>query len=201
VVTALIQLIIQAARYPHILGTESPAIATLVRLTPTWFFPTRIFWFAFGIVVGVHASQLTQLLSRIKWALLAATVVLIPVGVLEWEILLENSGQDWVGPIETAVDSIYAFAFLLTFFAFNRARYPFTKELSDLGPKSFGIYLIHDPVLRYASKAIFHIAPWILAYQLLFQPILIVLGLGIPLLLMAVVNRSPARKEYAYLFG
>jgi len=55
--------------------------------------------------------------------------------------------------------------------------------------------------MEFVSRTIYHVAPWILGVQLLFQPIIIVAGLGVPLLLMLTVNKSPARRYYRYLFG
>jgi hypothetical protein len=53
----------------------------------------------------------------------------------------------------------------------------------------------------FLAKAIYHLAPWLLAYQLLFLPVMIAVGLAVPLLLMTVVIDSPARRVYAYQFG
>ena len=78
---------------------------------------------------------------------------------------------------------------------------PLNKQVSDLGSKSFGIYLVHVPVMEYTARAIYVLLPWVLAYQILFLPTIAVLGLGIPLLMMAVVNRSPMRRYYTYIFG
>jgi hypothetical protein len=52
-----------------------------------------------------------------------------------------------------------------------------------------------------AARAIYHFLPALLGYQIVFQPILYAAGLGIPLLLMALVRHSPARRFYAYQFG
>ena len=38
--------------------------------------------------------------------------------------------------------------------------------------------------MEYFSRGLYHLAPWILGRQILFQPMLIVLGLAVPLVLM-----------------
>jgi peptidoglycan/LPS O-acetylase OafA/YrhL len=141
------------------------------------------------------------LLERNRWVLLAATPILFVLGVLEWERLLQASGDVWLSPAVTIVDDLYALAFILTILAFERAALPLAKPFSDLGAKSYGIYLTNALVLMIVAKGIYHVAPSLLGRPLILQVILVAFGLGGPLLLMALVNRSPARRYYKYLFG
>ena len=202
VVTFAIQLIVQALYYPELLGLGGSGLSSLAILIPKWFFPSRIFWFTAGVVIGFNQSQLKLWLARYKWYFLSLTVVLVPLGILEWEYYLRIAGRQWFDHKETYIDTFYSIAFILSFLAFDRiSKVPFSKQLGDIAGKSFGIYLIHSPVMEYTARAIYHLLPWILAYQLIFQPILIVLGLGVPLLLMSIVNKSPVRRYYQYLFG
>jgi peptidoglycan/LPS O-acetylase OafA/YrhL len=75
------------------------------------------------------------------------------------------------------------------------------KAISQIGTKSFGVYLVHSLALIYTSKVIYHLVPALLGAQWLLQPILFAAGLGIPLLLMEITARTPARRFYSYLFG
>jgi peptidoglycan/LPS O-acetylase OafA/YrhL len=200
--TALIQLVAQGLLYPDMLGVEHPVLNSLtVILTPPWFFPRRIFWFAFGLVAGFHLQELKRWLARVKWGLLIALVLLIPLCILEFEVLLASSGQDWIAPRETLLDSLCAGSFLLCFLAFDKLSLPFSRAIGEIGARSFGVYLAHSTVLELGARATYHIAPWIMASQALFQPLLVTLGLGIPLLIMAAVNKSPAHRVYHFLFG
>ena len=115
--------------------------------------------------------------------------------------LLFGSGQSWIAPQETIIDNLYAAMFLLSFLAFEQVRLPMADKMSYLGSKSYGIYLVHSPVIEYTARVIYHLIPVLLSFQLLFQSSLWVAGLGVPLLLMAIVNRSPFRRFYNYLFG
>jgi hypothetical protein len=47
----------------------------------------------------------------------------------------------------------------------------------------------------------FRYTPWILGYQILYQPIMIFFALGVPLALMRLVSRLPVKKLYKYSFG
>jgi membrane-bound acyltransferase YfiQ involved in biofilm formation len=198
----LLQLAAQGLIYPDILGAESPALQSVTAvLTRGWFFPGRVFWFAFGLVAGFHLQQLKRWLAQVKWAVLGFLIVSILLGMLETEVLLAASGQEWIAPRETVIDSLCAGCFLLCFLAFEEVSLPFSKALGKIGGKSFGVYLAHSTALELGARVTFHVAPWIMASQVLFQPMLVTLGLGGPLLLMAAVKRSPVHRVYHYLFG
>jgi surface polysaccharide O-acyltransferase-like enzyme len=202
-VTGLIQIAVQLLLYLDTLGINTVAAQPVMFITASWLFPGHLFWFAAGIVVGFRPKALERELPRFRWAFLACAVALIPLGVLEWEAVLRFSGQQWLPPRVTILDSFYAGAVILCFLSFTNLPIPFAREVSQLGGKSFGVYLIHSPVLELTARVIYHVVPWILGYQILFQPILIFAGLSIPLTLMAVANfrRSPARGYYQYIFG
>ena len=51
------------------------------------------------------------------------------------------------------------------------------------------------------ARVMQQVAPWILAFQILFVLLLVLIGVGVPLLLMTAVARSPARRFYRHLFG
>ena len=196
----LIQLVVQAARYPIYLGWDVPAATWILNHAPGWFFPNAIFWFVFGMVFVLEQSTLKQWLSQRKAVLPWITAALGVLAFVEWELLLRFAGR-WLVPTPTVLDSLYAGSFILTFVAFAESRVPAKQPLSALGERSFGIYLMHAPVLELLSRVSYHAIPLLLAYQFVFQPLLIIVGVGIPILIMAAVNRSPARPYYNYLFG
>lgn len=196
----VLQVFVMLLHYTQILNL-GVVTGPLSVLTRSWFFPGFIFWFALGIVIGFHLDAFKPTLVRLRWFFVAGLVMFFVIGIFEWEYLLQASGEAWIGPRETLIDNFYALFFLLTFLAFQTTRLPLPGQLSELGTKSYGIYLVHSPVLEYTARIIYNFVPFLLAYQILFQPILYAAGLGIPLLLMAVVNRSPFRRYYSYLFG
>jgi peptidoglycan/LPS O-acetylase OafA/YrhL len=200
VLSLLAQGYVQIVQYQLILDSPLWPIDQLIHI-PDWAFPGYLFWFSSGIVVGFHLAPFKQWLARIKWVLLSLTLLMLPLGVLEWEFLLRMSGQEWLTPKRMISDELFSGAIILCFLAFDHLSVPFSSRLGELGTKSYGIYLVHSMVLLWASKVIYQLEPWILGYQVLFQPILFVLGVAIPLFLMALVNRSPARKYYQYIFG
>jgi peptidoglycan/LPS O-acetylase OafA/YrhL len=197
----LLQLLVALLRYDLILGIKLPVLSELDILARSWFFPGYIFWFALGMVVGFHGPAIKAKLVAIRWGLLVVMIAAFVAGMVEWENLLRLSGKAWIGPRETLVDQVYSLAFLLVFIAFENVRLPLNKPVSDLGARSYGIYLVHTLALVYTSKVVNNFAPQLLSLQFLFQPLLVAAGLGIPLLMMWLMNRSPMRRMYGFIFG
>ncbi len=166
-------------------------------------FPKSLFFFALGVVFGLNTQKLSQELIRVKWVLLAALAFFGILSVIEPEVLYHSFGyESWRGDALLS-SSLYATTFILCFLAFDQTSVPlpFLRTFSRLGSKIYGIYLLHAQVLELTARVIYHIAPWVLARQILFQPLLITLAVGSPLLFMTIVAKSPARGVYRYLFG
>ena len=202
IVTGIIQVIVLSLNHLAILGVENPISQTLSVSVPKWLFISRLFWFTLGIVACLQLKSFKIWLERYKWYFLMITIVLIPLGVIEWEMYLKWSGQLWTSHRETILDGVYSLSFIFAFLAFDKiVSIPFARQLDSLGSKSFGIYLIHSPVMGYTARVLYHLTPWLLGYQGILLLVLIVVGFGIPLLMMYVVNKTPARRYYQYIFG
>jgi len=200
-ITGLIQFSISAVRYTLILGLEIPLFEPFVFLTRTWLFPTFIFWFVLGIVFGIHNQEIKPFIYRWRWLAVVGWVLFLVLGMIEWETLLRLSGKEWIPSQETMLDNLYALCFLIAFLAFDRIPLVLHKKIEYFGSRSFGIYLSHSLVLTLASKGMYNLAPFLLQYQILFQPILISLGLAIPLVMMQALIKSPFRRFYSLIFG
>jgi peptidoglycan/LPS O-acetylase OafA/YrhL len=201
VLTLILQISVQVLKYLDLLGYDLADSESLRTYTASWFFPGHIFWFVFGIIIKFRLSTFKIWLKGYRWVLAGILVTLIPIGVMEWEAILGYSQFDWLASQPTLIDDLYAFIFLLCFLAFENFPFPHNKQINKVGAKSYGIYLVHSPVLEYTSRGIYHVLPWLLGVQIIFQPILVLLGIGLPLLLMKFVDRSPARRFYSYIFG
>ncbi len=187
--------------YLVILKIDNPVLSPFYFLTRSWLFPGYIFWFSFGIVVGFHLDGFKQFLARTRWWLLAGFLLSFIAGLIEWEWLLGKSGADWIGTRQTLVDNFYIMGFLLCYLAFEKVNPPFKKQVNQIGAKSYGIYLVHIAVLEITSRLIYHVFPALLSYPLIFLLVITAIGLAIPLGLMALVDHSPARPLYGYIFG
>ena len=149
----------------------------------------------------MYTAEIKVYLDKYKWWLLGITIVAIPAGIIEWEIFYMLSGQEWLPTRETLVDSIYSITAILSFFAFDHIKLPGMRLVSDWGTKSYGIYLLHPLFVEFGARMVYRFLPGILGLQWLLQPLLILLGLGIPLFIMWFVNRTPLRRFYSILFG
>jgi peptidoglycan/LPS O-acetylase OafA/YrhL len=201
ITAGIIQGTVQLLFYPVFLGWHDPVLQPFVDVIPNWLFVGKVFWFSFGVVASLHLSEFKQWIGRHKRALISIAPICYVVGVVEWEFYFKASGQAWLGHRETLIDDVYAAAVLMAFLAFDRLRIPFSHAVSELGTKSFGIYIAHTPVMTLMARLLYHFAPLILAHQILLQPLLITVGLAAPLLFMAAVRRSPAQRLYPVLFG
>jgi peptidoglycan/LPS O-acetylase OafA/YrhL len=142
-----------------------------------------------------------QWLARFKWVLLIALIVMTVLSIAEPEFIYRSTHNDWRGGAHTLSTTLYAVLFILCFVAFEQVSLPFYKTLSQLGGKTYGIYLLHPKLMELAARVIAKIAPLALAYQLPLLLILPIPAIGLALLFIDAVARSPARRVYAYLFG
>ncbi len=197
-VSALIQLTVTGLLYLRLFGVVLPD----VRSSSDWVFIWRAFYFPLGVACGFHLKLVRQWLSRFRWELLMATVALGALSIIESEMLYDlTQDYGWARGVSKFSTFLYTVAFILFFLAFDKILLPFTRTINWIGIRSYGIYLLHPKVMEFAAKVIYHIAPWLLAHQVLYQPVLVVSSMGISLLFMTGVAKSPARKFYRYLFG
>jgi surface polysaccharide O-acyltransferase-like enzyme len=134
--------------------------------------------------------------------LLVALGLSFTASLIEWEILSRQTGRAWFSLQSLFTGKILAVFILFAFFAFEKFKIPFATQLTKLAPKSYGIYLIHAIILEYLARLTYHLAPKLLQFQLVFLALLVVAGVGIPVLMMWTINKIPRlRFLYAYLFG
>lgn len=200
-VTATLQVAVYCLQYPLATGSEHALMTQVASAFPKWLFASYLFWFTLGVVIGFEQQAFKATIHRARWLLVGAAAGLFVAGVVEWELLLAWSGSPWTENRVTLIDGLYAAAVILAFLGFTDVRLPFPAALMDLGAKSFGIYLVHGIVMEYFARAVYHLVPSLLGRQALFLAFVIGLGLGVPLLLMNLLNRSRARGLYPYIFG
>jgi probable poly-beta-1,6-N-acetyl-D-glucosamine export protein len=194
----VIQLLILFLRYLSIFNPDNKFISSL---TDSYFFPSYLFWFVLGIVVGFNSIDFKAFLARNQRLLIIGAVLFFILGVLEWELIFHFTGQEWIASQETFVDNLYAFCLLFGFLAYEKAQPPFQAQITSLGAKSFGIYLSHMLALEFIVRATYHVFPAIMEFTIPFFALIVIVGLAIPLLLMMLVQQIPFRRYYSYVFG
>jgi peptidoglycan/LPS O-acetylase OafA/YrhL len=120
---------------------------------------------------------------------------------VEYQAIAVSDEGIWLGDFRSILNNVYALAIIGSFLAFDLPHIFTSKRIIKIGQRSYGIYLVHVLVLTYLSKILYHVAPWIFGFQFLYQSILIAAGIGVPMLLMEIMARSPARRYYKYVFG
>lgn len=199
--TALIQLGMMSFSYMG-LFLNNPALNQILKIMRYWtWFPMWIFFFAFGVFAGFHLNALKNFLSRWKWIFVGATFLFGALAVLEANGIFDRTAQNWRDTPLTLPSTLYALAFMMAFLAFEKAPMPLAKLFTQLSSKSYGIYLTHTIVLGIVAWWFYRFLPELLAYQPIFQPLLVAFGIGIPLITMIWISRSPAGKMYRFLFG
>jgi membrane-bound acyltransferase YfiQ involved in biofilm formation len=183
------------------LGVSLPGALQAISKAGAWFFGWWAFYFPFGIVCGFHIRRFQMGIARFKWALLIGAVVLGILSILEFEALYRLTQSEWLrSPIKLS-SWLYAVSFVLFFLALDPGSVPFKRAFNQIGKSSYGIYLLHPATMELVAKTVCHVMPWLLPLQILFQPLLVGLSLGLPLLFMVITAKSPAKRFYSYLFG
>lgn len=200
IATAILQISFHAFQYFVIFFPQNSSIVSIFHLLPKWIFPVRLFWFSLGLIIGFHKDVWKTFLEDKKKIWLVLTILLYIAGFFEWEFILNKTGLDWIDTRETLIDAFYAFSFLMAFLASSNLL-PGRKNIEKMGSQSFGIYLAHIPVMDFFSRAVYHFAPWLLSQTLLFTLLVALLGLIIPLLLMAFFRKTYFKKIYGFVFG
>ena len=200
---ALLHIISWGVRYLANIGVFIPGQDIFLALTPRWFFLTwQPFWFPFGIVFGIHFYNRGQQLARLKRPLLAMVILLSFFILAEYFLLDRLNREEWLGPVFSGLAAApFSLTVILCFLAFSDVTLPLSSQIAQVGAKSLGIYLGNIPFVYVVAALMYHLTPWLLGYHLIYLFILIIAGLGGPLLLMELVRRSPARAQYRILFG
>lgn len=201
-VCAAVQLATMALFYMRIYDVPLPGpFEALVDAGPVLFVRWAIF-FGLGTIVWYHRRAFKSRLAPFKWWLLGAAVVLGLLTIVESEVAMRAVDTLPEARNMTKLSTtIFSLAVIMFFVALDRVRFPLADWIEQVGTRSYGIYLIHYHVLLYAVRAIERFVPWLRTWPYLLQVVLIVVGLAVPLFLMAVVARSPVRRYYRLIFG
>jgi surface polysaccharide O-acyltransferase-like enzyme len=208
--SAFIHVGLFALRYVSLLGLGLSPEARLLALMPRWFFVAEPLWFILGLVCALHSARLGPVLRRYQQALVAATVCLGVLAVLEYHWADSLVGEDWIGPMSSGVARLlFCPALILAVLASDRVPVPLARPLQVLGTKSLGVYLGNIPAIYVVALLLYHFAPALLGQQILYWAILALAGLGTPILVMDVFRRvehrlptgGSLRLRYRYLFG
>jgi hypothetical protein len=186
--------------YSKIGGIESGYLTTQASYLPERKIFEYFFYYALGLAAGFYQLQLKTFITKYRWVLLgvAAAAGVAAIAEAEW-VYQATADVSWRSRTMTLPTVIYAISFILAFLAFDTIRLP--KFFYQLGVDTLGIYMIHQVVLMVLPKIIYHILPFLLGIQVFYQPLLIIISIGAPVLLMLLTRRLPIKNHSRILFG
>ena len=184
-------------------GFGSVTALVLESSLPNWLFLVNLpFWFPFGVVIGLNLIEFKPRLIQYRWHLLVAAILMTFLVLAEYAVVDQLTGPAWLGPGFSGFTKLpYSLFMILALLAFDKTRMPLADEVSSIGAKSLGIYLGNIPFVYVVAVLMYRLTPGLLGYQLVYLAVLILVGLGGPLLLMEFVRRTRLRTTYRYLFG
>jgi hypothetical protein len=201
VVAALFQLSVIVARYLVLAQISSWWVHTVAE-TPIWLFVRWALYFPLGTVFGLYREQVGSWVRQRKSLLFGMSIVLGGLCVLETDLIYRATGN-WNWAFESTKLSVmgYGVVFILAFLMLDSSNGFVTRVVDHVGRRSYGVYLLQRPAILLLAKTVYHVAPQLLGWPVLFQVVLVFLAVGLPWMFMELVSRSPVRKLYPYLFG
>lgn len=201
-VSAAIQAAAVAARYLEFWGVHSPILQWVIRVTPNWAFPRWITYFALGLVVAFNVGKTRRFLAKYQRQIVVLAGISWMLNIAEGSYLLQAYRTYWTAGVSTFSYHVFALSVIAGFLSLGDTAILKSGLVQDLGKRSYGIYLLHLPIIDLGARGVRKIAPGMLAHQAVLVPFLFVVGLGLPLLAMTALSRAKrARRAYRYLFG
>lgn len=185
--------------YFNLVDGDIPFLNQLWIFFPSWSPAWHVFYFVLGIGLSLYLSTFTKFLNRYKLVIFIALPLAAILNIVESDVLLRVSLNNWGAYLGHLSYHIYATGVILFFLSLET--FPNYKTLGYINGKSYGIFLTHVIVIGTVASLIYNFLPWLLAYAMLVSILLFILGIGLPLILMEIIARSPARRSYRYLFG
>lgn len=167
---------------------------------PTWWVSKWVLFGTLGIICGFAPLWFSKFLEKNKKLHFGAAFLLF---LLLASVELAARLTDLIG-FELAArltEIVYGVFFILFFLSSSVEKSSIAKVLYWLSGRIYGIYMLHYPVLIFLAHGLGLVIPFMLGYQILYQPILFAVSLAIPILAMQFVSRTPLRRYYRYLFG
>ena len=159
-------------------------------------------YYVLGVLLGTHSRRMVRSLSRYRSTLLACSVALAFLMLVESQVLWQWSADwDWAHGPGRIPATLFSLAFLLYAMTWPVPTSNLARTIERGGTLSYGIYLIHPKALEIGARAIYHLAPGLLARQVPLALLLFAMTLTGCWLVMALVARSPARRVYHLVFG
>lgn len=175
-----------------------------------WLSPAPwLLYFALGLALSTAGEPVRARLRANRRLLIAGLVLVAVLALLESEFIHGLDQRRF--PTGTAYQAfpemwkassvVYTVIAVVTFYAWDWGRGSLQRLLERLGTYSYAVFLAQFAILEYGTKVVYHMAPQLFAYQLIFQVVLVGAGVGIPALLMSLAATNGTRRYRKYVFG
>jgi peptidoglycan/LPS O-acetylase OafA/YrhL len=193
VLCALGQVALILIETPRVLGVTLPAWAAQLHVPVLG--TTLAMWgiyFPLGLTLALNGKRYQPALTRLRWTLLALTLIFFGLDVLHTLALVRAPAAVYISPLP----------FVLLAPQIKREWIPQAHSLEYAGKRSYGLYFTHMIVIDLLLLGIQHWAPGLFeTSHVLLTALLFVPAVGIPLLVMHAFSASPSRVAYRYVFG
>lgn len=166
-----------------------------------WHLPTYLIWFTCGLIFGFRFETLYAWIIDHRKQIYLATAFTLAVVVSEVSWFSGQMGKPMMYSNMLISSQLFAPLVAMTMVSLNLEKLPYPKMLMRFGVQSLGIYLMHSLVNLVAAKGIYHVFPPLLGYPFVFFLFLVVVGVGIPLIAMKLVDLTPLKRYSFILFG
>ena len=165
---------------------------------------------AFLIVSGFYAAFAADSTGRMTWVIIWTRVKKFVGPFIVWTLVFFGMQRAVPRSLNDILQTYYYIPLIIQLYllspwlgplAFDKGKLPLEKELGKLGVMSLGIYLVNTPAIYITSSLLYKFTPWVLGWQILYQPILTAAGLFIPLLLMKLFKWPPLKQYSPVIFG
>lgn len=160
-----------------------------------------LFFFVMGLVAGNRYEAFQRHLTAWRWPLTILAVALLPLSMVEADVAFRSEETRWLPMSWSLAPFLYSIAVIMAIFAWKWRRGRLERVLDQLGAQSYGIYLMQFVAIEYTLKLVYHAARPLLAQPLLLLPLFLAAALGVPLLTIVVVSKSPLRRHYRLVLG
>ena len=203
VLSAILQLLGIGLFYGRVYWSDFPAgLKSWVDLGPLQYLRFA-FYFPCGLACGMFPRAIREGMNRLRSVLPGVMLLLFALSVFEAALAYRMGGTVWpIGGDQTKLTSaLFSTALIACFAAYDRLTVPFQRVITQLGTRSYGLYLAHYPILGLSAKLIHRLTPALAAQRWLLFPTLFAVTLALSMLLMETISRLPAKRFYHYLFG
>lgn len=148
-------------------------------------------YFPLGLFLTLNNSMVMPRLEKFKPVFILTSLAFFLLALL-------HSLQIFRFPV---ANHLYPLAFVFFLPVMKRNWIPGIRTFESVGKRAFGLYLMHLLVINFALLLAYDLFPPILQYQILLQPVLFLLAVGIPLFIMNLAARYLKGGAYRYIFG